>query len=67
MAEVAGDLAEATQAAIRRETPSTPAGPLRRWPADDAVVLDTTGLSVDGVVAEVLARYRAALEAAERT
>ena len=34
--------------------------------ADDAVVLDTTGLSVDGVVAEVLARYRAALEAAER-
>jgi len=34
--------------------------------AEDAVVLDTTGLSVEGAVAEVLARYRAALEGAER-
>ena len=34
--------------------------------ADDAVVLDTTGLSVEGVVEEVLRRYRAVVEEAER-
>ena len=33
--------------------------------ADDAVVLDTTDSSVDGVVAEVLARYRAAVAAVD--
>ena len=57
----------ATQAAIRRRDAidsGRAASPLAA--ADDAVVLDTTGLSVDGVVAEVLARYRAAVEAAER-
>ncbi|HET9770280.1 MAG TPA: (d)CMP kinase [Acidimicrobiia bacterium] len=64
--ESGGGLA-ATQAAIRRRDAidsSRAASPLAA--ADDAVVLDTTGLSVDGVVAEVLARYRAAVEAAER-
>jgi cytidylate kinase len=58
---------EATQAAIRRRDAidsGRAASPLAA--ADDAVVLDTTGLSIDGVVAEVLIRYRAALEAAER-
>jgi cytidylate kinase len=58
---------DATQAALRRRDAidsGRAASPLAA--ADDAVVLDTTGLSVDGVVAEVLARYRAALEAAER-
>jgi cytidylate kinase len=56
-----------TLAAIRRRDAidsGRAASPLAA--ADDAVVLDTTGLSVDGAVAEVLARYRAALEAAER-
>src|SRR5947207_1012522 len=64
--EAAGDLG-ATQEAIRRRDAidsGRAASPLAA--AADAVVLDTTGLSVDGVVAEVLARYRAALEAAER-
>jgi CMP/dCMP kinase len=64
--EGSGDL-DATQAAIRRRDAidsGRAASPLAA--ADDAVVLDTTGLSVDGVVAEVLARYRAALETAER-
>jgi CMP/dCMP kinase len=64
--EAAGGLA-ATQAAIRRRDAidsGRKASPLAA--ADDAVVLDTTGLSVDGVVEEVLRRYRAALEAAER-
>ena len=62
----AGDL-DATQAAIRRRDAidsGRAASPLAA--ADDAVVLDTTDLSVDGVVAEVLARYRAALDTAER-
>jgi cytidylate kinase len=65
-AEAAGDL-DATQAAIRRRDAidsGRAASPLAA--ADDAVVLDTTGLSVDGVVEEVLRRYRAALEAAQR-
>jgi CMP/dCMP kinase len=64
--EVSGDL-DATQAAIRRRDAidsGRAASPLAA--ADDAVVLDTTGLSVEGVVAEVLRRYRGALEAAER-
>jgi CMP/dCMP kinase len=64
--EVPGDL-DATQAAIRRRDAidsGRAASPLAA--ADDAVVLDTTGLSVEGVVAEVLRRYRGALEAAER-
>ncbi|HYH48658.1 MAG TPA: (d)CMP kinase [Acidimicrobiia bacterium] len=64
--EAAGGLA-ATQAAIHRRDAidsGRAASPLAA--ADDAVVLDTTGLSVDGVVEEVLRRYRAALEAAER-
>ncbi|MDQ1567703.1 MAG: CMP/dCMP kinase [Actinomycetota bacterium] len=62
-----GAALDATLAAIRRRDAidsGRAASPLAA--ADDAVVLDTTGLSVDGVVAEVLARYRAALEAAER-
>jgi cytidylate kinase len=61
-----GDL-DTTQAAIRRRDAldsGRAASPLAA--ADDAVVLDTTDLSVDGVVAEVLRRYRAALEQAER-
>ena len=56
----------ATQAALRRRDAidsGRTASPLAV--ADDAVVLDTTGLSVDGVVDEVLRRYRAALAAAE--
>jgi cytidylate kinase len=64
--EGGGGLAD-TQAAIRRRDAidsGRAASPLAA--ADDAVVLDTTGLSVDGVVAEVLARYRGAVEAAER-
>ena len=63
--EAAGDL-DATQAAIRRRDAidsGRAASPLAA--ADDAVVLDTTGLSVEGVVEEVLRRYRAALEAAQ--
>jgi CMP/dCMP kinase len=62
----AGDLG-ATREAIRRRDAidsGRAASPLAA--AEDAVVLDTTGLSVDGVVAEVLARYRAAVDAAER-
>jgi len=58
---------DATLAAIRRRDAidsTRAASPLAV--ADDAVVLDTTGLSVEGVVAEVLARYRAAVEAAAR-
>ena len=65
-AEGPGGLA-ATQAAIhRRDAIDTgrAASPLAA--AADAVVLDTTDLSVEGVVEEVLGRYRAALEAAER-
>jgi cytidylate kinase len=64
--EGTGDLA-ATQAAIRRRDAidsGRAASPLAV--ADDAAVLDTTGLSVDGVVDEVLRRYRAALEPADR-
>ena len=64
--EAAGDLG-ATQEAIRRRDAidsGRAASPLAV--AADAVVLDTTGLSVEGVVAEVLARYRAAVEAAAR-
>ncbi|MEW6475292.1 MAG: (d)CMP kinase [Actinomycetota bacterium] len=64
--EATGGLA-ATQAAIRRRDAidsGRTASPLAV--ADDAVVLDTTDLSVEGVVAEVLRRYRAALDAAER-
>jgi CMP/dCMP kinase len=64
--EATGGLA-ATQAAIRRRDAidsRRTASPLAI--ADDAVVLDTTGLSVDGVVEEVLRRYRSAFEAAER-
>jgi cytidylate kinase len=64
--EAAGGV-DATLAAIRRRDAidsGRAASPLAA--ADDAVVLDTTGLSVDGVVAEVLARYRAALEGADR-
>lgn len=65
--EASGDL-DATQAAIRRRDAidsGRAASPLAA--AADAVVLDTTGLSVEGVVDEVVRRYRAALEAAERT
>ena len=65
--EAAGDLG-ATQEAIRRRDAidsGRAASPLAA--AADAVVLDTTGLSVEGVVAEVLARYRAAVEAAARS
>ena len=66
-AEVAQDAGlAATQAALRRRDAidsGRAASPLAV--ADDAVVLDTTGLSVDGVVDEVLRRYRAALTAAE--
>jgi cytidylate kinase len=65
VAEAAGDL-DATQAAIRRRDAidsGRAASPLAA--ADDAIVLDTTDLSVDGVVDEVLRRYRAALEGAE--
>jgi CMP/dCMP kinase len=57
----------ATQAAIRRRDAidsGRSASPLAA--AADAVVLDTTDLSVEGVVEEVLRRYRAALESAER-
>jgi len=57
----------ATQAAIRRRDAidsGRAASPLVA--AADAVVLDTTDLSVEGVVEEVLRRYRAALESAER-
>jgi cytidylate kinase len=65
--EASGDL-DATQAAIRRRDAidsGRVASPLAA--ADDAVVLDTTDLSVEGVVEEILRRYRAALDAAERT
>jgi cytidylate kinase len=58
----------ATQAALRRRDAidsGRAASPLAV--AADAVVLDTTGLSVEGVVDEVLRRYRAALETAERS
>ena len=64
--EATGGLA-ATQAAIRRRDAidsGRAASPL--VVADDAVILDTTGLSVDGVVEEVLRRYRTALETAGR-
>ena len=71
-AEVAGDSAAgtdlaATQAALRRRDAidsGRAASPLAV--ADDAVVLDTTGLSVDGVVEEVLRHYHRALDAAQR-
>ncbi|HZI38846.1 MAG TPA: (d)CMP kinase [Acidimicrobiia bacterium] len=65
--EASGDL-DATKAAIRRRDAidsGRAVSPLAA--ADDAVVLDTTGLSVEGVVDEVVRRYRAALDAAERT
>jgi len=65
--EGTGGLA-ATQAAIRRRDAIDSGrahSPLAA--ADDAVVLDTTGLSVEGVVEEVLRRYRTALDVAERT
>jgi CMP/dCMP kinase len=64
--EAAGDL-DATHAAIRRRDAidsGRAASPLAAAP--DAVVLDTTDLSVEGVVAEVLARYKAAVDAAAR-
>jgi cytidylate kinase len=67
VAEVSGDL-DATQAAIRRRDAldsGRAASPLAA--ADDAVILDTTDLSVEGVVEEILRHYRAVLEAAERT
>jgi cytidylate kinase len=60
------DLA-ATQAALRRRDAidsGRAASPLAV--AEDAVVLDTTGRSVDGVVEEVLRHYHRALDAAER-
>jgi cytidylate kinase len=66
VAETSGDLG-ATRAAIRRRDTidsGRAASPLAA--AADAVVLDTTDLSVEGVVEEVLRRYRAAFEAAER-
>lgn len=66
VAETSGDL-DATKAAIHRRDAidsGRAASPLAA--AEDAVVLDTTDLSVEGVVEEVLRRYRAALEAAER-
>jgi len=62
----AGSLAD-TQAALRRRDAidsGRAASPLAA--AADAVILDTTDLSVDGVVEEVLRRYRDALEGAER-
>jgi cytidylate kinase len=58
---------DATLAAIRRRDTidsTRAASPLAV--AEDAVVLDTTDLSVDGVVEEVLRRYRAAIASAER-
>jgi cytidylate kinase len=63
--EATGGGLAATQAAIRRRDSidsGRAASPLAV--AEDAVVLDTTGLSVDGVVEEVVRRYRAALIAA---
>jgi len=65
--EASGDL-DATQEAIRRRDAidsGRAASPLAA--AADAVLLDTTGLSIEGVVEEILRRYRAALDAAERT
>jgi CMP/dCMP kinase len=66
VSEASGDL-DATQAAIRRRDAidsGRAASPLAA--AGDAVILDTTDLSVEGVVEEVLRRYRDALDAAER-
>ena len=66
VSEATGDL-DATQAAIRRRDAidsGRAASPLAA--AADAVVLDTTDLSVEGVVGEVLRRYRAAIQSAER-
>lgn len=66
VSEASGDL-DATQAAIRQRDAidsGRAASPLAA--ADDAVVLDTTGLAVEGVVEEVLRYYRATLEATER-
>lgn len=57
---------DTTLAAIRRRDAidsGRAASPLAV--ADDAVVLDTTDSSVDGVVAEVLARYRAVVSAVD--
>ena len=65
--EASGDL-DATKAAIRRRDAidsGRAASPLAA--AEDADDHDTTGVSVEGVVEEVLRRYRAALEAAQRT
>ena len=65
-AGVAADL-DATQAAIRRRDAIDSGRAASPWAAAaDAVVLDTTGLSVDGVVEEVLRRDRGAVDAAER-
>jgi CMP/dCMP kinase len=67
VSEAAGDLG-ATRAAIRRrDTLDSGRADSPLAAAPDAVVLDTTDLSVEGVVAEVLACYRAALAAAEHT
>jgi cytidylate kinase len=65
--ETAGDL-DATQAAIhRRDAVDSGRSVAPLAAAADAVVLDTTGLPVERVVAEVLTRYQAALEAAEQS
>jgi len=59
---------DATLAALRRRDTidsTRAASPLAV--AADAVVLDTTDLSVEGVVDEVLARYKAALDAGARS
>jgi CMP/dCMP kinase len=62
----AGDLGATTEAIRRRDAIDSGRAASPLAVASDAVVLDTTGLSVDGVVAEVLGRYRAALADAER-
>jgi len=59
-------LAATLEAIRRRDTIDSTRAASPLAVAADAIVLDTTGLSVDGVVAEVLSRYRAAVADAER-
>ena len=66
VAEAPGDLGATQEAIRRRDTIDSTRAASPLAVADDALVLDTTNLSVDGVVAEVLARYRAAVEAGAR-
>jgi cytidylate kinase len=65
--EAAGDLGATRDAIRRRDAIDSGRSVAPLAAALDAVVLDTTDLPVERVVAEVLARYRAALEAADRT